>query len=53
MLKMGESESDMDEWRSKAIEEWKKAAFFCRDDPSFSDKDIHDIEKRISLLQQT
>ncbi|MCD4798427.1 MAG: tetratricopeptide repeat protein [Methanosarcinales archaeon] len=51
--KMGESGSNMDEWRSKAIEEWKKAAFFGKDDPSFSDKDIHDIEKRISLLQQT
>ncbi|MCD4810793.1 MAG: tetratricopeptide repeat protein [Methanosarcinales archaeon] len=51
--KMGESGSNMDEWRSKAIEEWKKAAFFGRDDPSFSDKDLHDIEKRIRLLQQT
>jgi tetratricopeptide (TPR) repeat protein len=51
--KMGESGSNMDECRSKAIEEWKKAAFFGRNDPSFSDKDLHDIEKRIRLLQQT
>ena len=51
--KMGESGSNMDELRSKAIEEWKKAAFFGKDDPSFSDKDLHDIEKRISLLQET
>lgn len=50
--KMGELGSNINEWRLKAIEEWKKAAFFGRNDPGFSDKDLHDIEKRILWLQE-
>ncbi len=49
--RMGESGSDIDEWRIKAIEEWKKAVFFGRADPAFSERDIIDIENRIRNLQ--
>lgn len=50
--KMGESGSNIDEWRRKAIEEWKKAVYFGRSDPAFSEDDIAAIEKRIQDLQQ-
>ncbi len=48
--KMGESGSDINEWRLKAIEEWKKALYFGKTDPNFSPEDITRIEKRIRDL---
>lgn len=50
--KMEENGSNIDEWRLKAIEEWKKAASFGRKDPSFSSEYITSIENRIQYLQQ-
>ncbi len=49
--KMGESGSNINEWRLKAIEEWKKALYFGRSDPNFSPEDIARIEKRVQDLQ--
>ena len=50
--KMGESGASIDEWRLKAIDEWRKYVFFSRDDPAYTDDMIANIEKRIQRLEQ-
>ncbi len=50
--KMGKNGSDSNEWRMKAIEEWKKALLFGKNDPNFSPDDMVRIEKRIHDLKE-
>ncbi len=49
--KMGEKGSNIDEWRHKAIEEWKKALSFGKDSPNFSEDYLANIKIRIQGLE--